>query len=94
MRMEAPKGPLIRLLWKEKATEAVLAFLRDTKVECMVTMRPRKRKEKTAREKAGRAHRIMFFLCSITFAPCFCPFLLEAMGGEANYDRLCRSRTG
>ena len=27
-----PRAPSVRLLWKEKAAEAVLAFLRDTKV--------------------------------------------------------------
>ena len=33
-------APSVRLLWKEKATEAVLDFLRDTRVGCMVTLRP------------------------------------------------------
>ena len=35
-----PRAPSARLLWKEKATEAVLDFLRDTRVGCMVTLRP------------------------------------------------------
>ena len=29
----------VRLLWKDKATEAVLMFLESTKVGCMVTLR-------------------------------------------------------
>ena len=32
LRVETPKGPVVRLLWKEKVVEAVLEFLRDTRV--------------------------------------------------------------
>ena len=40
-------GPLVRPLWKDKATEAVLDFLRSTRVGCLVTlMRPPEEEEK------------------------------------------------
>ena len=39
MRVETPEAPSVRLLWREKATEAVLAFLRDARVGCMVALR-------------------------------------------------------
>ena len=35
-----PSVRSVRLLWEEEATEAVLYFLRDTKVGCVVTLRP------------------------------------------------------
>lgn len=34
-----PRAPSFRLLWDERAMEAVLEFLRDTKVGYMVTVR-------------------------------------------------------
>ena len=34
-----PRAPLVEWLWGEKATEAVLAFLRDTRVGCTSTRR-------------------------------------------------------
>ena len=40
MRAETPEGALGQLLWEEKATDAALAFLRDTKVGCIVARRP------------------------------------------------------
>ena len=36
---EHPRVPLVKWLWKEEATEAVLDFLQDTRVGCMVTVR-------------------------------------------------------
>ena len=40
MWVEIPGAPSVKLLGKEMATEAVLAFRRDTRVGCMVTLRP------------------------------------------------------
>ena len=41
LQVVAPKAPSVRLLWEEKAVEAVLRFLEDTRVGCIVTpMRP------------------------------------------------------
>ena len=34
-----PGAPLVKRLWKEKVTEAVLKFLRDTRVRCISTKR-------------------------------------------------------
>ena len=34
-------APVVRLLWKEKAVEAVLEFLRDTRVGCRSTVMAR-----------------------------------------------------
>ena len=34
-----PRAPPVKWLWKEKSTEAVLAFLRDTRVGCISTRR-------------------------------------------------------
>ena len=39
MRAKTPKSPSVKWLWKEKATEAVLDLLRDTRVECVATRR-------------------------------------------------------
>ena len=36
MRVEHPKASSVRHLWEDKATEAVLGFLRDTRVGCVV----------------------------------------------------------
>lgn len=36
-----PRAPMARLLWKEKAVEAVLEFLRDTRVGCRSTVMAR-----------------------------------------------------
>ena len=44
-RWKHPKAPSIRHLWKGKATEAVLDFLRDTRVGCMVNSRRPPRRE-------------------------------------------------
>ena len=41
MRVETSLGPLGPAFAEEKATEAVLDFLQDRKVGCMVTLRPR-----------------------------------------------------
>ena len=49
-----PRAPSVRLLWKEKATDAVLAFLRDTRVGCMVTLRPQEEGEDSEGEEGGR----------------------------------------
>ena len=38
VRVETPK-PSVKWLWKEKATEAALRFLRDTRVGCISTRR-------------------------------------------------------
>ena len=39
-RVEAPEGPVRNMSRDERATEAVLTFLRDTKVRCIVTVAP------------------------------------------------------
>ena len=38
-RVEAPQGPSGKWLWKEKPTEAVLAFLGSTRVGCISARR-------------------------------------------------------
>ena len=35
MRWERPRAPSVRYLWEGKATDAVLEFLRTTKVGCV-----------------------------------------------------------
>ena len=79
MWVETPEG----LLWKEEATEAVLAFLRDTRACRTVMLKPLEEEEgRTVKgRKVGQAcHRMYFplfyFLCSLIF-----PFFpLEALG--------------
>ena len=34
-----PRAPVVRWLWDEKATEAVLEFLEDTRVGCRTSVR-------------------------------------------------------
>ena len=48
-----PKAPSARHLWKDKATEAVLDFLRDTRVGCMVNVRRLPREERGGVEEDG-----------------------------------------
>ena len=38
-RVETPKGPAVKWLWKEKSTEAVLEMLTDTGLGCVSTRR-------------------------------------------------------
>ena len=40
-----PKSPSAKHLWKDKATEAVLEFLKGTRVGCLVTVRRLPREE-------------------------------------------------
>ena len=40
-----PKVPSVKRLWKDKAIEAVLAFLEDTGVGCIVTKRKPREEE-------------------------------------------------
>ena len=40
MRVETPRDPSVRWLWDGRATGAVLDFLRDTRVGCMMTTGP------------------------------------------------------
>ena len=47
-----PRAFSVKWLWKERATEAVLGFLRDTRVGCMVTIR------KPLEEEGGRIARM------------------------------------
>ena len=35
-----PRPPSVELLWSEEAAEAALAFLRNTRAGCIVTLRP------------------------------------------------------
>ena len=64
--LETPKGPLGQAAVEEKATEAVLDLLRDTRVGCMVTTR-RPPEEVVRRiltmgtRRTGRAHPRMHF---------------------------------
>lgn len=39
-RRKHPRAPPVKWLWKEKSTEAVLAFLRDTRVGCSTRRKP------------------------------------------------------
>ena len=48
-----PKTPSVRRLCKDKATEAVLDFLRDTRVGCMVNVRRLLREERGGVEDEG-----------------------------------------
>ena len=54
MWVESPKGPSVRLLWDQGATETVLNFLRDTRAGCIVTLRtPVEEGENSEEEKSG-----------------------------------------
>lgn len=55
LRIETPKGPSVRLLCDERETEAVLEFLRDTGVWCMVARRrpPEQEGEDSECEEGG-----------------------------------------
>ena len=54
-KWKPPRAPSARLLWEDKATEAVLRFLESTKVGCMVTLRrpPEEEGEDNESEKDG-----------------------------------------
>lgn len=52
-----PRAPLVRLLWKERATEAVLEFLRDARAgrraAVMVTIGPQEDRGEESERRAG-----------------------------------------
>ena len=50
-----PRAPSVRLLWDGRATEAVLDFLRDTRVGCLVALRrpPEERGDDGEEEESG-----------------------------------------
>ena len=52
---ERPRAPSVRLLWDVRATDAVLGFLRTTRVGCRGTerVRPEDRGEASDREGGG-----------------------------------------
>ena len=54
MWVETPKGPSVKLLVDERATEAVLDFPRDTKVGCTIAIRPQEGEGKDSKgEESG-----------------------------------------
>ena len=52
-RVETPKPPSVRWLWKEKSAEAVLGFLRGTRVGCISTRRKPPEERDEGWEEAG-----------------------------------------
>ena len=92
MEGKHPRAPTVRLLSRdERATPAVLQFLRDTKVGRVVTLAPRGGDEEWEEleeielwPELGRARKFVatkghprMYLCSL-----FLPILSEALGGE------------
>lgn len=87
LRVETPAGPLVRLLWRDKATEAVLDFLRSTKVGCLVTLGRPSGEERWRMARAKRVGRSPFKECTFPLFP-FLPLLhtmaLRAARGTIN----------
>ena len=68
-------GPSVRWLWKEEATEAVLSFLRDTRVGCISTRRKPREEDcdgmgqmaRAMGKGVGQAHHRCNFFCLLSF---------------------------